>query len=63
MHEFKVEGMSCSGCVRSITNAIKLLDPQSEVSVDLKENSVKVNSEKAESEIEAVIENAGYTVQ
>jgi copper chaperone len=62
MYEVKVEGMSCGGCVNSIANALRSLDPQAQVSVDLKTQLVKIQSAKDKSEITATIEDAGYTV-
>lgn len=62
MYEFKVTGMTCGGCVKSVSNALKEFDPTSEVNVDLKEQKVKVKSGKSIDEIKATIEEAGYSV-
>lgn len=62
MYEFKVEGMTCGSCVNSIRNAVKTLDANAEVNVDLKSQKVKVQSEKKKSEIASTIEEAGYSV-
>ncbi|MEA9358488.1 heavy metal-associated domain-containing protein [Bacteriovorax sp. PP10] len=62
MYEFNVEGMTCSSCVNSIRNAVKSLDANAEVNVDLKSQKVKVHSEKKKSEIASIIEEAGYSV-
>jgi copper chaperone len=62
MYEFKVEGMTCGGCVKSVTRAIQQVDPGCEVAVDLKEKSVKVKSVSSELEIKKTIEEAGYFV-
>lgn len=39
---FKVEKMSCNHCVRAVTNAIRELDPQARVEVDLANGIVQV---------------------
>ena len=32
---FQVQGMTCGHCVRAVTEAVKSVDPQAEVKVDL----------------------------
>lgn len=36
MYELKVEGMTCGGCASRVTKAIKSVDNNAEVNVDLK---------------------------
>lgn len=62
MYEIKVSGMTCGGCVNSVTKALKSLDSEAKVNVDLKEQLVKIESAKAKSEILETIEDAGYSV-
>ncbi|MFA6239077.1 MAG: heavy metal-associated domain-containing protein [Bacteriovorax sp.] len=62
MYELKVSGMTCGGCVNSVTNAVKSLDSKSEVKVDLKTQMVQIKSDKAESEVIDAIEEAGFSV-
>jgi copper chaperone len=62
MKEFKVDGMTCQGCVKSVTNAIKAIDENAEVSVDLGTKIVNVLSAKTEKEIRDSIEDAGYDI-
>lgn len=62
MYEIKVSGITCGGCVRSITNALKSLDSKANVNVELKTQLVTVVSEKSQDEIVLKIEEAGYTV-
>ncbi len=38
----KVEGMTCGGCAAAVTKAIRRLDPEAEVSVDLERGQVAV---------------------
>lgn len=61
--EFNVNGMTCGGCVRTVTNAIRNVDPDASVEVDLASKRVSVRSEKADPRsIEAAITDAGYEV-
>ncbi|KMN21230.1 heavy-metal-associated domain-containing protein [Pseudomonas helleri] len=62
MQTFTVDGMTCGGCVRGVTNAIQRLDPQSKVDVDLKTKTVKVDSSLAAKEIVRAIKDAGFDV-
>lgn len=63
MFKFVVEGMSCGGCARSVTNALKGADPQAEVVVDLADKKVTVESSKDAATLRAAIEKAGFDVQ
>lgn len=58
-----VEGMSCEGCVRSVTNALTKLDPAATVSVSLKDGTVAVTSERDRQQLAAAIEAAGFDVK
>lgn len=62
MYEFLVSGMTCGSCVKSISNAVKSLDAEAEVNVDLKTQKVKVSSGKEQLEIQSSIEEAGYEI-
>lgn len=63
MHSFKVSGMSCGHCVRSITQAVQALDPAAEVQVELAEGEVRVASQQSPEQLAAAIRAAGYEVQ
>ncbi|MGE0762968.1 MAG: heavy-metal-associated domain-containing protein [Bdellovibrionales bacterium] len=62
MYEIKVSGMTCGSCANSMSYALKSIDPNVEVSVDLKSQTVKVKSNREQTEITALIEEAGYPV-
>lgn len=62
MYEIKVSGMTCGGCVNSITAALKSLDSKAKVTVNLKSQIVTVESDRVQNEIVSVIEGAGYLV-
>lgn len=62
MLELKVDGMTCQGCVRSVTNAIKAVDDKAIVTIDLQTKSVNVKTDKSLNTISETIEDAGYDV-
>lgn len=62
MYEFKVEGMSCGACVKAVTRALQGVDPKAQVAVDLKTQTIDVESQSSDKLLHAAIEDAGYTV-
>lgn len=62
MYEVKVSGMTCGSCANSMEYALKTIDPKVKVSVDLKSQTVKVESDRDQNQITALIEDAGYPV-
>lgn len=58
-----VEGMSCQGCVRSVTNALTQLDPGAKVDVTLETGVVAVETARSRAELAAAIEAAGFDVR
>jgi len=60
---FKVDGMTCGGCVRSVTNAVQRIAPTSNVEVDLDTHIVKVESKLSSLEIIDAITNAGFAAR
>jgi copper chaperone len=60
MIEFDVQAMSCSHCVDAVTRAIKLIDPQAKVEVDLAGKKVKVESAQDRAFIAGALAEAGY---
>ena len=61
MIEFQVNDMSCGHCVAAITKAVKEVDAQGRVDVDLAAKRVRIDSTHAAPEFSAAIEEAGYT--
>ncbi len=55
-----VKGMSCSGCVSSVTKALKNADPVAEVSVELEAGKVTLESGLSEDAVRAAVEDAGF---
>ncbi|EPJ93706.1 MULTISPECIES: heavy-metal-associated domain-containing protein [Pseudomonas] len=60
MQTFKVEGMTCGGCVGAVTRAVQAVDKDAKVEVDLASKTVKVDSKVAPLQIIDVITNAGF---
>ncbi|MDJ1160050.1 heavy-metal-associated domain-containing protein [Chelatococcus sp. SYSU_G07232] len=59
---FEVEGMTCQGCVNSVTRAVERVAPGARVSVDLAARTVTVDAAKDEATLAKAITDAGYDV-
>lgn len=62
MYELQVEGMSCGGCVKSVTKSVQLIDIDAKVSVDLASKKVRVDSKAGLETVTSAISDAGYPV-
>lgn len=62
MYELQVEGMSCGGCVRSVTKSVQTVDRNAKVEVDLASKTVQVDSEASLDTVRSAIAGAGYPV-
>jgi len=61
----KVEGMSCGGCVASVTRVLSALPGVSEAAVNLQAGTAQVSFDEARTNpaaLRAAIEDAGYEV-
>lgn len=63
MVELTVTGMTCGGCARAITTAVKSVDAAAGVVVDVAGERVSLDSQADLAEIKAAIEAAGYNVE
>jgi len=62
MIAFEVNDMTCGHCASSITKAVKALDKDAEVRIDLATHRVEVEPALADAgQLAAAIEDAGYT--
>ncbi|MEO7641563.1 MAG: heavy-metal-associated domain-containing protein [Ramlibacter sp.] len=62
MNTFEVKDMTCGHCVGTITKAVKALDPQANVQIDLATHRVGIESASIDAAQWAdVIKEAGYT--
>lgn len=57
---YLVEGMSCGGCARSVTNAIQKAAPGTTVAVDLDAARVTVDGDAEEATVRDAVEKAGF---
>lgn len=60
---FTVTGMTCGHCEKAVTRAIRQLDPQAEVKIDLASGSVQVQSQQPREALTRAIADEGYGVQ
>ena len=63
MIQFHVAGMTCGGCARSVTNAVKGIDAGASISIDLATRLVTVDSRADAAAIAGAIEAAGYQAE
>lgn len=61
MSEFEVQDMTCSHCVKTITQALKDYAPDAVIDINLERHSVSVSNVQDTDAIEAAIRNAGYS--
>lgn len=59
---YKVSGMTCGGCARSVEQAIKAAAPDATVSVDLANGRVSVDGADSQTVAKAV-DDAGFDFQ
>jgi copper chaperone len=58
--QLKVPGISCGGCVSTVTKAIKAVDANAIVQGDPQTKTVLVETQSSEATIKAAIAKAGY---
>ncbi|MFT8244203.1 heavy-metal-associated domain-containing protein [Roseomonas sp. BN140053] len=62
MIELTVRGMDCAHCVRAVTEAVRELDPQASVEVDLATGRVRAETGAARDAVAQAITAEGYEV-
>lgn len=60
---FDVAGMSCSHCVRAVTEAVHEVDPEAGVEIDLASGTVAIDSTSPKDVLAQAIRDAGYDVR
>ena len=63
--QFKVDGMSCGGCVKGVTAALSAVDGVGEVKVELEAAQATVQYDPAKATVEQLhqaVEAAGFDV-
>ena len=63
MNTFIVPDMTCGHCQATITKALKALDAEARVEIDLLKHRVSVQSTQPETALRAAIIRSGYTPQ
>ena len=63
MYELQVEGMSCGGCVRSVTKSVQAVDGNAKVDIDLASKKVRVETRASLDAVKSAIGEAGYEVR
>jgi copper chaperone len=58
--QFHVEDMTCGGCARAVTAAVREVDPAAMVDADPPSRTVRVETARAEAEIRAALAAAGF---
>lgn len=58
--ELKVTGMSCNHCISLVNKAIKKLQADAKVTVDLASQQVQVESSLAAEELMTALDEAGF---
>lgn len=61
--QLKVPSIACSGCADTITKAIKNLESEADVQVDVEQKIVTVEAKASEESIKEVITASGHTVE
>ncbi|WP_336488624.1 heavy-metal-associated domain-containing protein [Methylobacterium nigriterrae] len=57
----RVEGMTCDGCAEAVRRAIRRLDPEARVQVDLEHGRVAVTTHAQSLAVAEALTRAGYT--
>ena len=58
-----VKGMTCQGCVNSVTRIIKKSDPSADVKIDLPSGRVEAHTSLNAATLAAAITGGGYEAQ
>lgn len=58
--KFRVENMTCGGCVRSVTKAIAHLDGAAQVDADLAAGTVSVTTSATPAAVIKALDEAGF---
>ena len=58
--KYRVLGLHCDGCAKSVTEAIRALNAAAKVKVDLEKKQVSVDGVDDEATIRQAVGNAGF---
>ena len=60
MSTYKVEGMTCQGCVTSVTKALQTAFPGNPIEVTLASKRVQIDGDHDPKKVEQCIEDTGF---
>lgn len=63
MPVFSVPEVHCDGCVRSLTAAVRALDPDAVLRADLERKQVEVRAKAADAAVADAMRDAGFDVE
>jgi copper chaperone len=61
MFDFQIPNISCAHCVRAITEAIRRLDPNANVQVDIPRRTVHVETSAGREAVVEALDDEGYS--
>lgn len=57
---YKIEGMTCGGCVRAVTRALQAAAPQARITVDLSSQTAEIDDSVPQATVAAAIDGSGF---
>ena len=60
MFEFKLPQMTCGHCVKAVTAAVRAVDPEAKVEIDLPQQTLRVETGRGRDALAAALSDAGY---
>lgn len=61
IRHYRIDGMTCDGCIRAVTRAITRAAPGAQVEIDLAAGRVAVEGDAAAETIARAVEAAGFS--
>ncbi|OGB02063.1 MAG: heavy metal transporter [Burkholderiales bacterium RIFCSPHIGHO2_12_FULL_61_11] len=58
--EFDIPAISCSHCIKAITETVKALDPEAKISVDIASKKMTLETSKDRLTVVEALTEAGY---
>ena len=61
MLDLTIPDMTCGGCARGVTAAIKAVDPAAELVIDIPTHKVRVKTSASAESVKTAVAEAGFT--
>lgn len=58
--QFHLDDMTCGGCARTVTKAIKTLDPDAQITADPPTRLVEITTTAAREQVVSALREAGF---